>query len=366
MKKKNALILGALLIIFVITFAVVYIVFSDNNNYNAEETTTETVNEEETEISRENMMHSYLTGEWVDNSIGMRKPVAYMLDNVPNAIPQTGISRAGVVYEAPVEGGICRLMPIIENYDDLELITNIRSARPYFPYFAQEFESIYLHSGDCIYSYEVTSSQTINNIKDDATASTGYNGITFFRGSDRYAPFNLYTSGEKINAGIEALNYEKLHSTDYSGKFLFAEDEEEVYLSDGIVAELVETNYRVNDSYFVYNSDEGIYYRYQYGEPHIDALNGEQLTTNNIILQYCDYNMFEFGGYLNIYVDGNGAGKYITNGKAIDITWEKNSEFGQTKYYDEDGNEVVMNQGKTWMCIILTDSINSLNISALN
>ena len=53
---------------------------------------------------------SYLTGEYVPESIGRRRPVAVMLNNLKPACPQAGIANAGVVYEAPVEGGITRLM----------------------------------------------------------------------------------------------------------------------------------------------------------------------------------------------------------------------------------------------------------------
>ena len=49
---------------------------------------------------------SYLTGEYVPEAIGRRRPVAVMLNNLRPACPQAGIANAGVVYEAPVEGGI--------------------------------------------------------------------------------------------------------------------------------------------------------------------------------------------------------------------------------------------------------------------
>ena len=65
------------------------------------------------------MMKSYLTGEYVSPAIGQRRPVAVMLNNIQAAVPQAGIANAGVVYEAPVEGGITRLMGIFEDYDNL-------------------------------------------------------------------------------------------------------------------------------------------------------------------------------------------------------------------------------------------------------
>ena len=75
---------------------------------------------------------SYLTGEYVPEAIGRRRPVAVMLNNLRPACPQAGIANAGVVYEAPVEGGITRLMGVFEDYDNLEKIGSVRSCRDYY------------------------------------------------------------------------------------------------------------------------------------------------------------------------------------------------------------------------------------------
>ena len=88
----------------------------------------------------EGMVKSYLTGEPVAEVQGRRRPVAVMLSNIISACPQSGISRAGVIYEAPVEGGITRLMGLFENYDDLEKIGSVRSCREYYVYLAAGFD----------------------------------------------------------------------------------------------------------------------------------------------------------------------------------------------------------------------------------
>ena len=72
--------------------------------------------ESEEEIIPEGMVKSYLTGEYVKKEIGSRRPVAFMMSNSRDAVPQSGIANAGVIYEAPVEGGITRLMAIMEDY----------------------------------------------------------------------------------------------------------------------------------------------------------------------------------------------------------------------------------------------------------
>ena len=88
------------------------------------------------------MVRSYLTGKLVPESIGRTKAISVMLNNIQAALPQSGIANAEVVYEAPVEGGITRLMGIFEDYQDVERIGSVRSCRNYYVYFAREFEYI--------------------------------------------------------------------------------------------------------------------------------------------------------------------------------------------------------------------------------
>ena len=75
----------------------------------------------------EGMVTSYLTGEYVPEEIGRRRPAAIMINNIEASLPQWGISHAGIIYEAPVEGGITRMMAIFEDYDSLERIGSVRS-----------------------------------------------------------------------------------------------------------------------------------------------------------------------------------------------------------------------------------------------
>ncbi len=97
-------------------------------------------------------VRSYLTGQWVDEQAGNRRPIATMMSNDKESLPQYGINRAGVVYEANVEGVMNRYMSIIEEYDDLERIGSTRSCRTYYTYFAREFDAIYSHFGQSTFA----------------------------------------------------------------------------------------------------------------------------------------------------------------------------------------------------------------------
>lgn len=34
------------------------------------------------------------------------------------------------------------------------------------------------------------------------------------------------------------------------------------------------------------------------------------------------------------------------------MNWEKTSDYGATRYYDDNGDEIVLNAGKTMICIV--------------
>ena len=55
---------------------------------------------------------------------------------------------------------------------------------------------------------------------------------------------------------------------------------------------------------------------------------------------------------VDVGIEKSGNGKYITNGKAINITWKSDGLGYATHYYDVDGNELQLNQGKTWINIM--------------
>ena len=232
--------------------------------------------------SQEGMIKSKLTGEWVDPQKGNRRPIAVMLNNIKEAIPQSSIEAADIVYEAPVEGGITRLMGIYEDFDDLDKIGSVRSSRLYYCYFAKEFDAVYVHWGQAIYAQDLLNSSNIDNLN-----GLELEGSTFFRSSDRVAPHNGYTSGSRLLAGIEKKGYRTDYTSDYKQKFLFSD--EEVTLPNGASAKKVTPGYAVNKPWFEYQESDGLYYRYQYGDKQIDKETGNQIAYKNIIMQTVDY-----------------------------------------------------------------------------
>lgn len=322
------------------------------------------VTEEETdEESREGMARSYLTGEWIDEDLADRKPVAIMIGNTNDALPQYGVSRADVVYEVPAEGGITRLMPIFQDYSDIDKIGSVRSCRHYYAYYAMEFEAVYLHCGQASYAEELLGSGKIEDL--NALDGAVYNK-TYYKDSARKAPHNTFTSTEGIDAGIALKEFDPMLPEDYEGHYLFnKDDKKEINLDRGEDAIVVQPGYYINNPWFVYDEETGLYNRFQYKREHMDELTDTQLAFKNIILQYTDSKMIdEKYGYMDFTTVGKGAGKYITNGRVIDITWSRDSEEDVTRYYDMQGREIVMNQGKTMVCVLSNGTEDRLGIYA--
>ncbi|MCM1101289.1 MAG: DUF3048 domain-containing protein [Clostridium sp.] len=317
------------------------------------------VTEDDTLPPREGMVRSRLTNEWVDEEVNETRPIAVMVPNESGAIPHYNLSKASVLYEANMEGRVTRLMAVFEDWEDLVRIGNIRSARTYFAYWAFEWDAFFVHYGGPYYINELMDQEYTENID-----GLGGDGNAFYRSKDRPEPHNVYADGDKLLDRIErrgySLSYRDL--TDES-HFLFATKAEPntlaQYGSDAHNAAYIDMSgcYPLTRCYFEYNDEDGLYYRSQHlsgatDEPHTDA-DGVQLSFKNILVQYTKQETLDDKGYLVLQChDDTRDGWFFTNGRGIHVNWAKDSDYGVTKYYDDYGNEITLNTGKTMICIV--------------
>jgi len=299
------------------------------------------------QTSEDGRVRSYLTGDWVDAKYGRQRPVAVMIENTKAALPQYGIGNAGVIYECVVEGGITRMMAIFDDYSGLDQIGNIRSSRPYYVYFASEYDAIYMHAGGNPAAFELIDDK---NLVDNLNALTleGKKGssASYRTGKTEHT---LYTNSEGIDIGIKKLGYDMTLPANYEPHFKFAADGNT--LESGKDCEAIQLYYYTNKPYWIYNEDDGLYYRYEFNQKQVDALSGQQLTAKNIIIENVDWWTYEGSQYLGYVLSYNtGTGKYISNGKMIDIVWSKDGDSDITHYYDlNSGEEIQLNVGTTWI-----------------
>ena len=328
----------------------------------ANETGSLTHEEESLKVQNDGQ-HSFLTGEKMDPGEVNRRPLAVMLNNIIEGTPQTGISQASIIYEAPVEGRITRLMGIFENYQDMDQIGYIRSSRDYFVYCALEFDAIYAHFGQATpYVGELLNSDRVDNISGAVAGIDHPAASTFLRTSKRKAPHNVYVDIKGLQKDIDKFGYSQTYHDTHKPKFAFAPDGQKPN-SSGQKALLLYPGGKEKDqpngfskvqAYFEYNEKDGKYYRFQYGGPHIDESTGEQLSYDNVIFQYCYGEVRDANDYLafGCHGDNNMKVQVFTQGKMTEGTWSRYADTDPAYYVDKNGDPIQLSQGKTWICLI--------------
>lgn len=330
----------------------------NSNEISAATETSANGGDDENVPPKEGMVRSKLTNDWIDEALYNQRPLAVMIPNESSAIPHYGLSEASILYECNVEANMTRLLAIFEDYESIEKLGNVRSLRDYYTYWAFEWDAIICHFAGPYYIDEVMAKSTTDSLNGNILSSP------FFRSSDRSAPHNAYLNGTQVKSVLEKLdidiydrgladethyNFTTVSNPNTLTQYKSAEDAAYVDMS---------ACYPVTKCYFEYNEDDGLYYRSQYlsngtDGPHIDGANGKQLTFTNILIESHDYATRDQKGYLWYEtVDSGRDAWYITQGKIIKCTWEKASEFGATRYYDENGDEIILNTGKTMVLII--------------
>ena len=318
---------------------------------NEEDDTTVTGTIVDDEENHEGMVRSKLTGEWIDEAVGNLRPYAIMINNIINANPQSGLSEAAIIYEALAEGGITRFLAIYDDlYDEegnlIEKIGSCRSARHYYASFADEYDAIFVHYGETKYATSKIKQLGLDTL----SGLTGIGTTVFYEDNSKPAPHHIYTSGEGILAGTQKKGYRTEYNDGYEGHFQFYTEDTD--LDSTLDVNKLTLKYSNFKPYFVYDEETKLYQRYQFGDEHIDATTGEQLTFKNIIVQFVNEYNKDKNGYQTMDIENNkGEGYYITNGQAIPITWKKNESSKKMRYYNQAGEELVINPGKTFISI---------------
>lgn len=297
-----------------------------------------------------------------------KRPIAIMIDNNVGNTSHSGLQDSYLNYEIIVEGGLTRIMAIYKD-KDIQQIGPVRSSRHYFLDYALESDCIYVHFGWSTFAQNDISALGVNNI------NGLYDSYPFWRATHLYAPHNVFTSISKIYEYAAQKNYQ---TTSDNWKLLnYTPDE--IELNTPIRYDKVENpetgkketvpvtnpnlltanSVEIPYSYYQYRSytydaTNKYYLRYMNGKPHKDADTGEQLHYKNIIVAYVSNYQLDSYGRQDLSTTGTGTGYYITNGYALPINWTKDSRNGKTKYAYNDGKEITVNDGNTFVQIVPT------------
>lgn len=294
------------------------------------------------EPKKEGFILSPYTGEWIEESFKDKRPLCIMINNIIDAMPQSGISQADLTYEMLVEGGITRYLCVFQDYSKLQKLGPVRSARPYYVKMANMLDGYYAHIGWNSFAEEQINLLGVNNLN----GLTGVYDVMFYRDESRYAPHNVYTDADRIKAGIEYEGYRTERDSRFKKMFAFNYEEKE--LGTGKAASKVTTAFGDYAPWFEYNSEDKMYYRFQYGDKQIDDQTGEQLKYKNIIVMFVQYEDIH-EGLLDIDFTTGGKAYYVCDGEYKPIEWI--SKDSSVMFVDEDGKQVKMNPGNSFITV---------------
>ena len=283
------------------------------------------------------------------------RPYAIMINNHHDAWPLCGIQDAYLAYEIIAEGGITRIIALFKDADTAQ-IGSIRSARHYFVDYAEENDAIFVHWGG--------SPQAYSRIAEDEIAELdgmALEGSVFFR--DRTLNRDYEHTGFTSMANLKEYAEEHEFTRDTEKDLLLDYSIDEINVKDKAGAQSAYgVDIRYSDYHttsYEYDEERKVYVRSMSDVPNVDLKTGEQYTAKNIIVYALSNYTINDGsgkGRQELENIGTGEGFYITNGYAVPITWEKEEHDEQTVYKYEDGTEIEVNDGNTFIQIYPTST----------
>jgi hypothetical protein len=272
-----------------------------------------------------------------------------MIDNHPNARPQSGLDKADVVYEIMAEGGITRYMALFYS-EKSDMVGPVRSARYYYVQLARGMDLPLAHAGGSQEALTMIRSIGVKDM-DEIYNSEKY----FWRDQSRRAPHNLYTSTDRLTEGAAAKKYEVKQPEMIPEGDAFAGEP----LKDGTLAiDYATGRYRYSVSW-VWEEDEdagqpgGRYRRLINDEPH-ETLDGEALAADTIfVLEARTRDVVKDGTPMSeIDIVGSGSALCIADNQVMRGTWAKEAAGEPLRIMDERGGVMRQKAGKTWIQVV--------------
>jgi hypothetical protein len=282
-----------------------------------------------------------LTGIGTNDSIDSRT-VAVMVNNHPNARPQSGLHKADIVYEVLAEGDVTRFLAIFQS-EKPEVIGPVRSARDYYVKLGKGYDAFYVAHGYSPDAKEMLDAGVVNNIN-----GMEYDGTLFERADFRKAPHNSYITFDNIIKGAEKNNIAMTHNP----KELPFLSEEEVNALEGTEAPAIKIAYSKRDyatAEYMYDEIEQTYFRYSMGEITEDLDTKEPVSIDNLLIIETSHKVIDAAGRNDIDLTSGGKALLLQKGKKKEVEW-KNVDGRLLPY--SNGETVGLVPGKTWINIV--------------
>jgi hypothetical protein len=278
-----------------------------------------------------------LTGLAVNDPATANRPALVVkIDNHTDAVPQTGLNQADVVYEEMVEG-ITRFFAVFQSANSTP-VGPIRSARTTdvnlvaalsHPLFAWS-------GGNPTVQRQIGAADLTDVGQSQADKPGGY-----YREKTRNGPHNLYADTVALYGLAPAGQGAP------APLFTFRADGAPSPVGDptgGVKLHLDGTQ-----AEFVWDAATGTWLRDEYGKPHKDAAD-VQIAPSNVIVQFVSYvGVPGVGQSQQAVTVGEGDAWIFTDGKVVKGKWSRPDPKQPAVYTDPAGTPVKLTPGRTWV-----------------
>jgi len=303
-----------------------------------------------------------LTGMSTINDVSRNRPVAISVSNQRGALPTNatnGISQADIVYEMLVEGGITRFVAIYQDFSNVGVVGSIRSARHYMVEIAEAYDAMFLHAGGSPLGFEEIDNRGITNFDE----VRGIRNQIFTRDENRIPGHTVLqyhsavTSGAAFTHWLPMYNVRTTHHNNFRQALHFTNNP----IPNGARAHEVGIEFSaVKDSLFVYEESQNLYYMAQFSSFFTDANNNAPVTFSNILILEVPVTDLvghgEGAGRQDMSTVGSGRGYLVSGGRYVRINWFRADKSSQFVYTFEDGREIELGLGKTYIGLVPPDA----------
>lgn len=327
----------SLTIIFVALVATIIFLIITYQRNSVQETTDTPA---KAQVKKPERYFSNLTGKELGDAAAKNLPVtAVMIENSPDARPQSGLKKAGVIYEAVAEGGITRFIALYQ-HNKPELIGPVRSLRMYYFEWAIPYQASIAHVGGSYNALQAVRSDSQRDL------DQFFNPDTYWRASDRYAPHNVYTSSAKLDEINQAKGYTE------SAFASFARVDGQPAEEQNASTIYVNFSSPTFNTGYAYHKESNTYLRSLAGEAHNDREEGQLSPDVLIVIKVATQSRGGNDGYEDLVTTGSGQAYVFQNGIVQEVTWHKDSAEQPLRLLDSEGATVKLVRGQTWVAAI--------------
>lgn len=303
-------------------------------------------NNNQIKTAADEIYYSKLTGREVSaDKVGIAA-TCIMIENSPDARPQSGLDQAGVVYEAIAEGGITRFMAIFQESKP-QYIGPVRSLRMTYAEFAKPYHCSIAHVGGSDNALNL-----VRNNPEYRDIDQFFNDGSYWRISSRWAPHNVYTSFE----ALDKLNINRGYTTSEFNGFSRVKPDTNTATGEITARTIrIELSSDLYNPVYTYDEVANNYKRsFATGEAHEAASeSGEttQLTPDVVIAIETDAVSRAGTSYADYRTVGGGNAFVFQNGTVTSAKWQRESVDSELKFVDENNEEIKLNRGQVWISI---------------